>query len=74
MILEQLVGGHDHTGSAEAALQAMFFPEAFLDRMQTAFRGQSFDSGHFTAIGLRCKYGTRFDSFAIEEDCASSTL
>src|SRR5262249_41181915 len=28
VVLEQLIRGHDHAGSAEAALQTMFFPKA----------------------------------------------
>src|SRR3989442_10426020 len=42
-ILEQLVRGHDHARSAEAALHAVFLPKAFLYWLQNAFRGHPID-------------------------------
>src|SRR5213594_1887949 len=34
ILAEQVHGGHDHPGRAEAALQAVAVPEALLNRMQ----------------------------------------
>src|SRR5438067_5849909 len=62
IVLEQLVGGHNHTRGAETALQAMFLPEAFLNGVQTPFWGQSLDSGYLSTVSLNCKHGAGFDS------------
>src|SRR5262245_31710667 len=38
---EQRARAHQHAGRAEAALQAVALPEAFLERMQLAARGEA---------------------------------
>src|SRR5438445_10149984 len=38
--LQHLMGGQDHAGRAEAALQAVLFPEAVLGRRNAAALGQ----------------------------------
>src|SRR5437588_11240743 len=74
IVLEQLVGGHNHARGAETALEAMFLPEALLNGMQATFSGQSLDSGYFSTISLDCKHGAGFDSLIIEHDYAGTTL
>jgi hypothetical protein len=74
VIFEQLVGSHNHARGAEAALQAMFLPEAFLNGMQFAFRGQSFNRGNIAAIGLNSQHSTRFDRFTIQLNNTRTTL
>src|SRR2546426_2459410 len=49
---EDLVSGQDHPRRAETALQAVLGPEAFLERVELAVTGQSFDGGDFHAVGL----------------------
>src|SRR6266511_5406194 len=44
--LEELRGRHDHTGGAEAALEPVHVPEAFLEGMQLAVAGHSLDGLH----------------------------
>src|SRR5712691_941357 len=68
IVFEQVIRGHNHARRAEAALQPVLLPEAFLDRMETSLRGQPLDGGDFSAIGLNCQYGTCFHRLAVEED------
>src|SRR5216683_3350709 len=74
VVLQKLGGGHNHAGRAEAALQTMFLPEAFLKGVQVAFGRQSLNSGDLAAISLHCQYGARFDGFAIEVNDARAAL
>src|SRR6266536_5468095 len=41
--LEELGGRHDHARSAEAALEPVLLPEAFLDRVELAVLGHALD-------------------------------
>src|SRR5881409_732710 len=50
--LEQLVGGQDHTGCAEPALQAVLLPEALLDRVQLAVLREPLDGRDLRAVRL----------------------
>jgi len=74
VVLQEFGGGHNHAGCAEAALQTMFLPEAFLNGVQAAFGRQSFNGGDFAAVGLYCQESARFDSFAIEVDDTRAAL
>src|SRR6266567_3569398 len=74
IVLEQLVRGHNHARGAEATLQAMLFPESLLDRVQAAFRGQSFDCGHLAAVRLHGQHCTGLHRIAIEEYGTGATL
>ena len=64
---EQLHTRENHAGGAIAALQAMTFPEAFLDRMELAIAGQPFDGSDLRAVSLDGEEGARFNSFALEQ-------
>src|SRR5579885_2251271 len=74
VMLEQLVRGHNHARRTETTLQAMLFPEAYLDRVQVAFGSQPLNGGDFTAIGLDSKNGAGFYCFAIQQHHTCSTL
>src|SRR5207248_9067356 len=74
IVFQQLIRGHNHTRGAEAALQAMLFPEAFLDGMQTTFVSQPFYSHHFRAISLYGKHRTSFYGLAVEQYITCSAL
>src|SRR5215469_2083351 len=74
VVLEQLIRGHNHPRRAEATLQTVFLPEAFLDRVQAALGGQSLNCGHFTAISLHRQHRARLDGIAIEQYCARPAL
>src|SRR5260370_13364781 len=73
VVLEQLIRGHNHPRRAEATLQAVLLPEAFLDRMQAALRSQSLNRGHFTAISLHRQHRARLDGIAVEQYRPPST-
>src|SRR5438445_7657011 len=72
--IDQIVGGHDHAGRAEAALQAVLVPERLLHRMQLPVRGQTLDRDHGRAVGLNGEDRARLDSLAIDEDRARAAL
>jgi len=74
IVLEEIVRGHNHAGGTEATLETVLLPEAFLDGVETAFGGESFDSGYFAAICLYSQNGTGLDGFAVEHYGTSATL
>src|SRR5207249_2196466 len=57
--LEQLVGGHDHTRRAEAALEPVLLPEPLLDRMQLAVPREALDRRDGGAVSRRAAGGRR---------------
>src|SRR5207302_1738182 len=69
--LKQLDGHHDHAGRAIAALQAVTFPEPFLDRMQSAVCGQTFNRSDLRTVGLDGEQGAGLHCLALEENSAS---
>src|SRR6266513_4257622 len=71
--LKQLNGHHDHAGRAIAALQAVTFPEPFLDRMQSAVRGQTFNRSDLRTVRLDGEQGAGLHCPAFEENSASPT-
>src|SRR5688572_16081621 len=52
IVLKQVDRRDDHARRAVAALQAMFFPESLLHRMELPFRRQPLDRRHRRAVGL----------------------
>src|SRR5204862_4438149 len=74
VVLEQVIRSHNHAGCAEAALQTMLLPKAFLDGMQTPLRSQSFNGRYLTTIRLNCQNSTSFDRFAIKKDSTRATF
>src|SRR5207247_7093449 len=55
IFLEQRDGAHHHSGRAEAALEAMLFDEALLNRMELAIRLEAFDRSDFSTVCLDCQ-------------------
>src|SRR5579864_7635078 len=70
--LEQLSRGHDHTGRAEAALEAVLVPERFLDWMQVPVGGQTLDGGELAPIGLHGEHGAGFHHFSVDRHRAGA--
>src|SRR2546423_13790861 len=64
---EQLRGGDDHAGRAVAALKAVSLPEAFLDGMQFAVCGETFNRLHFSAVGLHGEKRARLHSLSVNQ-------
>ena len=74
VLLEQVVRRHDHAGCAEAALEPVHLPEAFLKRVQVAVGGETFDRGYLSAVGLDREEGAGLDRGAVENDCTRSAV
>src|SRR6266542_5975769 len=72
--LEELGGRHDHARRAEAALQAVLFPEAFLDRMQLAVLGHALDGLHLRALALDGQERTGLHRQAVDVHGAGAAL
>ena len=70
--LEQLLGRHDHAGSAEAALEAMLVPEGFLHGVELAVGGEAFDGHHLAAIRLDGEHGAGLYGLAVERHGAGA--
>jgi hypothetical protein len=70
---QKIGSGHNHARSAEAALQAMHFFEAFLQWMQRSVCCHTFDGGDFTTIGLHGQHGAAFYGLAIYMNGARAT-
>ncbi len=70
--LDDLLGGHDHSGRAETALQAVLVPEGFLHGIELAAGGESFDGQDLGAVGLNGEHGAAFDGFAVHVHGASA--
>src|SRR6186713_53094 len=51
VLLQQRAGGEHHARSAEAALQAVFLPEALLHRVQLAALLRPLDGGEAAPVG-----------------------
>src|SRR5215831_20176282 len=68
--IDDLTRRHDHSRCAIAALQAVFFPESFLHRMQIAIGGQAFNRGDVAAIRLHREHGAGLDRLSVERDGA----
>src|SRR5262245_5955364 len=72
--LQHLLGGHDHPGGAEAALEAVLFPEALLDGMQLAVFGEPLDRGDRGAVGLDGEERAGLHRLPVHLDRAGATL
>ena len=75
ILLQQPVGADDHAGGAEAALQAVHFAKAFLQRVQRAVRaGDALDGEDPGALGLHREHGAGFYRLAVEIDGAGAAM
>src|SRR5213594_1251675 len=66
---------HDHSGRAVTALEAVFFPEAFLKWMKLPILSHAFDRYDVRAVCLNRKYRARLYGEPIGQDrtCATNT-
>src|SRR6185295_16068194 len=74
IVVEQVDGGHDHAGRAEAALQSVLRPETFLQRMQLSVFAEAFDRRDLRTVGLNGQYGAGFYASAIHQHGARAAL
>ena len=74
VVLQQRHRRHDHPRRAVAALEAVLFPEAVLQRMQVAVRREPLDRRDRRAVGLDREDRARLRAAAVDEDGAGSAL
>src|SRR6266576_6170910 len=74
MFFEEVMGGEDHAGGADAALGSALFEEALLYWMEFFVDDQAFDGGDFGAFGLQDGDEAGVDQVAVDEDGAGSAL
>src|SRR5439155_8690569 len=67
-------GRHNHPRRAEPALQPVFFPEAFLQRVQVAIRREALDRGDRRAVGLDREECAGLLAPAVDEDDVGAAL
>src|SRR3712207_2601642 len=72
--LKQILDRHDHAWRAVATLQAVHFPEAFLNRMKIAVLGQTFDRGDLAAVRLSDEHCAALNCITVDIDDAGATL
>ena len=73
-VVQEVDRRHDHARGAEAALEAVLFPEAFLQGVQLAVLGQAFNRRDLRAIGLDGEDGARLGAAAVDEHRAGTAL
>ena len=66
VLLQEIGGGHDETGSAEAALQAVLVPERLLHGVEGAVLGQPFDRRHLLPVCLDREDAARLHRLAVD--------
>lgn len=66
MAVDNLLCGHDHSRSAESALEAVLVPERFLHGIELAIVCQAFHGYDLRAVGLHGKHRATFDGFAVQ--------
>src|SRR5438309_3495085 len=74
VLLQQVGRGHDETGRAVAALQAVLVPEGLLDRMELAILGHALDRLQAPSFGLNREHRAALDCFAVDQDGARAAL
>src|SRR5262245_2509472 len=71
--LEDVAGGQDHPGGAEAALEAVLLPEGFLEGVELAV-GQALDRGHARPVRLDGEHRAGLHGLTVQEHRARPAL
>ena len=74
VVLQEAVGAHQHARCAKAALQAVLFVKAVLQRVQHAAVGQAFDGFDFAALALHGEVGAGFHRLAVNVHGAGAAV
>jgi len=74
ILCEQMGRGHQHAGSADAALRAAAFKECFLERMKLRIDGQAFDGFDTCAAGLKDRHEATIHQFTVHTHGARSAF
>ena len=70
--LQQGLGGHDHAGGAEAALEAVLLPEAFLERVHASGASNALDRLDAGAVGLDGEHRTALEGAPVHDHGAGA--
>src|ERR1700677_833907 len=74
ILIQQGIGGDEHAWSAVAALQAVLFFEALLQRMELAVLHQAFHRQQFATVCLHGEHGARFHRLPIQHHGAGAAM
>jgi hypothetical protein len=66
ILIQQINCGHNHPWRAIPALEAMLFPETFLQGVKVVVFCESFNCGNFTATCLHGEHCARLRAATIE--------
>ena len=72
LLAQQRMGGGDHAGRAEAALQRVMLAEGFLQRREVGIVGQPFDGHDLGALGLHREHQAGAHRGAVDDDGAGA--
>jgi len=72
--VEQRLGCHDETWSADTALQSCMFQKFLLEHMEPFFRCDTFDCGNRFAIDFNCQDQARVYQYPIHYDVTSAAV
>src|ERR1700733_3017778 len=65
--IEELTGGEDHPGSADATLRTAVIDECLLDGGELGTLRQPLDRGHLAPADLRDRHQARVDQLAVDQ-------
>src|SRR5450759_567484 len=74
VIVEQRLGGEDEARRTKSALHTAFLHKRFLDLIENATFGETFDRLYVLALRLDGEIETRVDHLAVDENRASAAL
>src|ERR1700694_3160975 len=70
ILVQEIRGGHDETGCAVSALQAVLVPESLLERVQLTVFRHALDRREVPALGLDGEHGAAFNGLPVHQDRA----
>src|SRR5438128_766358 len=71
---KQRLGDHQHAWRAEAALEPMLLPEAFLERMELTSLFQTLDSFDLATVGLNRQQRARLEGNTVDDDGTGAAI
>src|SRR5882672_6506451 len=74
VLVEQPLGGHDHAGAAEAALQRPLVLERLLNRMEAIGGREPFDGEHVATVDLSREHQARVHDIPVDDDGAGAAV
>src|ERR1700675_4679986 len=69
-----MMGGEDHSGSADAALGPAAFKKSFLQYLQVAVSSKAFDRDDFCTVCLKHRNEAAIDQHSVQQNGAGAAL